>query len=427
MKRSNARWLYITPPIFFMWLFAQMDKLGLSVIITNENFLETMGIENNAAKAGLFMTGFLLTYGISSIAWGFIVDKIGPRKTAAIGISIWVVTMVMGGIVTTYGMFMASRLVLGIGEAILFPVCNKFIANWFHSTEIGRAQSTWLMGNYLGPAIGIPMIVFIIGFSGWEASFFVLALFSLIINIPMILFLTRDEPEDHWAVNEKELTYIQEQQEEEETTTYNKTDSIFTNIKFWMIWLAMLVDSLLFYGLSFWLPSYLEQERGLSAGTMGAWTSSAWLMAFAAVLIAGYISDKSQRPALVGSLSFVIGGFSIIIASTTGSSSIAGAMMGLGLACVGAVLTITQLLVVQYSSKEDTGAAAGLMGFTNIVGGFATAFMGYLVNVSGSFATSLIFLIVCMFTGALALFVLLPGEHKSIIKSTKNKRLGGAS
>src|SRR5699024_10218547 len=123
---------------------------------------------------------------------------------------------------------------------------------------------------------------------------------------------------------------IQEQQEEEETTTYNKTDSIFTNIKFWMIWLAMLVDSLLFYGLSFWLPSYLEQERGLSAGTMGAWTSSAWLMAFAAVLIAGYISDKSQRPALVGSLSFVIGGFSIIIASTTGSSSIAGAMMGLG-------------------------------------------------------------------------------------------------
>src|SRR5699024_11812747 len=85
-------------------------------------------------------------------------------------------------------------------------------------------------------AIGIPMIVFIIGFSGWEASFFVLALFSLIINIPMILFLTCDEPEDHWAVNEKELTYIQEQQEEEETTNYNKTDSIFTNIKFWMIW-----------------------------------------------------------------------------------------------------------------------------------------------------------------------------------------------
>src|SRR5699024_12196908 len=130
-------------------------------------------------------------------------------------------------------------------------------------------------------------------------------------------------------------------------------------------------------------------------------------------------SDKSQRPALVGSLSFVIGGFSIIIASTTGSSSIAGAMMGLGLACVGAVLTITQLLVVQYSSKEDTGAAAGLMGFTTIVGGFATAFMGYLVNVSGSFATSLIFLIDCMFTVVLALFFLLLGKNRSII-TTKN-------
>jgi len=428
MKRSNARWLYITPPMFFMWLFAQMDKLGVSVVITDNNFLETMGIENNAAKAGLFMTGFLFTYGISSIVWGFIVDKIGPRKTAAIGISLWVITMVMGGIVTTYGMFMVSRLLLGVGEAILFPVCNKFIANWFHSKEVGRSQSTWLMGNYLGPAIGIPMIIYIIGFSSWETSFFVLAFFSLIINIPMILFMTRDEPENHWAVNEAELSYIKEQNENDEVIKlYNKKENIFTDIKFWMIWLAMLIDSLLFYGISFWLPSYLEQGRGLSGATMGAWTSSAWVMAFAAVLIAGFLSDKTRRPALIGGIAYIIGGLSIIIASLTASSSAAGAMMGLGLACVGAVLTITQLLLVQYTNKEDTGAAAGLMGFTNIVGGFATAFMGYLVNVSGSFATSLIFLIICMFAGAISLLVLTPNEQKSIIKHTKNKQFGGAS
>src|SRR5699024_3335367 len=191
-------------------------KIGLSVIITNNDFLKTFGIENDAAKAGLFMTGFLITYGFSSIAWGFIVDKIGPRKSAIAGVSIWVITMLMGGIVTTYGAFMASRLILGVGEAILFPVCNKFIANWFNSKEVGRAQSTWLMGNYLGPAIGIPLIVFIIGFGGWELSFFVLALFSLVINIPMLLFLTRDTPEEHFAVNKSELYYIREKEEKEE-------------------------------------------------------------------------------------------------------------------------------------------------------------------------------------------------------------------
>jgi len=423
-KRTIARWLYITPPIFFLWVFAQMDKLGLSVIITNNEFLETFGIENQAAKAGLFMTGFLITYGVSSIAWGFIVDKIGPRKSAIAGVTIWIITMVMGGIVTTYGAFMISRLILGIGEAILFPVCNKFIANWFNSKETGKAQSTWLMGNYLGPAIGIPLIVFIISFGGWELSFFVLAAFSLLINIPMLLFLTRDTPEEHFAVNKTELNYIREDVigDKVQTTKGN----IFTNIKFWMVWLAMLIDSLLFYGISFWLPTYLEQERGLSSSIMGAWTSSAWLMAFVAVFVVGALADKTRRPALLGTLSFIIGGTAITVASITSSSSIAGAMMGLGLACVGAVLTITQLLVVQYSRQDQTGAAAGVIGFTNIVGGFATAFMGFLVDVSGSFATSLIFLIVCMIAGALSLLTLIPSEHKIIRNAVKTENFGGA-
>src|SRR5699024_4292892 len=189
--------------------------------------------------------------------------KKGPINTVNDGVTIWIITMVMGGIVTTYGAFMISRLILGIGEAILFPVCNKFIANWFNSKETGKAQSTWLMGNYLGPAIGIPLIVFIISFGGWELSFFVLAAFSLLINIPMLLFLTRDTPEEHFAVNKTELNYIREDVIGDKVKTTK--GNIFTNIKFWMVWLAMLIDSLLFYGISFWLPTYLEQERGLSS------------------------------------------------------------------------------------------------------------------------------------------------------------------
>src|SRR5699024_6270067 len=110
----------------------------------------------------------------------------------------------------------------------------------------------------------------------------------------------------------------------------------------------------------------------------------------------------------------------------TGSSYVAGAMLGLGLACIGAVLTITQLLVVQYTNQDQTGAAAGLMGFTNIVGGFATAFMGFLVDASGSFATSLIFLIICMLVGAISLVILVPNEHNFVKNTIRNENFGGA-
>lgn len=212
MKRSRVRWYYIAPPIFFFWVFGQMDKLGISVIITNHKFLKDLGLLGETAKIGFLMTGFLLFYGFANIAWGFIVDKIGPRKTAIIGTLIWGITMIMGGLSSSYGLFMASRMILGIGEAVLFPVCNKLISNWFPPREFGRAQSTWIIGDYLGPAIGTPIIIFTLNLGGWEASFFLLAAFSFLINLPLFLFLTRDDPKQHHAVNDLELQYIQEGQ-----------------------------------------------------------------------------------------------------------------------------------------------------------------------------------------------------------------------
>ncbi|WP_132743356.1 MFS transporter [Scopulibacillus darangshiensis] len=412
MKRSRARWLYIAPPIFFFWVFGQMDKLGISVIITNEDFLKDMDLLGDTAKIGFLMTGFLVLYGLANIAWGFIVDRIGPRKTAIIGTVIWGLTMILGGLSSSYGLFMISRMILGIGEAVLFPVCNKFISNWFPPKEFGRAQSTWIIGDYLGPAIGIPIIIFTIGLGGWEASFFLLAVFSFLINLPLFIFLTRDQPKQHYAVNKVELQYIQDGQGSQHANNTSFKD-LLKNYKYWMIWFVMLVDSVLFYGISFWLPTYLEKARHFSTALMSSWTSTAWILALVTVLLVGYIADKTRKPSLIGAVIFVIGAGALFTAVSTEVSYLAAAMMGVGLAAVGGVLEISQLLLVDYSSKETAGKAAGLMGFTNIVGGFTTAFMGYLVDVSGgNFTTAIAFLIINAALGAIALFTLVPGERK---------------
>ncbi|MFC7395165.1 MFS transporter [Scopulibacillus cellulosilyticus] len=420
MKRSRARWLYIAPPIFFFWVFGQMDKLGISVIITNHKFLQDLGLLGETAKIGFLMTGFLVFYGFANIAWGFIVDRIGPRKTAIIGTIIWGFTMILGGLSSSYGLFMVSRMILGIGEAVLFPVCNKLISNWFPPKEFGRAQSSWIIGDYLGPAIGIPIIIFAISLGGWEASFYLLAAFSLIINLPLFLFLTRDDPKQHYAVNAAELQYIQEGQKTKQSSNITFGE-LLRNYRYWMIWLVMLVDSVLFYGISFWLPTYLEKARHFSAALMSSWTSSAWLLALITVLLVGYIADKTRKPSLIGTVIFVIGAIALIIATSTGNSSLAAVMMDIGLAAVGGVLEISQLLLVDYSSKETAGKAAGLMGFTNIVGGFTTAFMGYLVEVSGgNFTTAIIFLVFNAVIGAIALFTLVPGERKDALNQSEN-------
>lgn len=412
MTRSSARWFFIAPSIMFFWIFGQMDKLGISVIVTNHSFLRTMGIINKPAEVGFLLTGFTVVYSISSLVWGPIVDKIGPRTTAIIAVTIWGLTMILGGISSSYGMFMTSRMLLGIGEGAMFPASSKYVANWFPKKEYGRAQSTWIVGDYIGPAIGIPLIVAIMISNGWRASFWLLAAFSLVISLPMFIVMTRDDPNKHFAANEMEREYVRLGHAETASDSANR-GNVFQDYRYWMIFVVMLFDSALFWGLSFWLPTYLEKVRHFSPALMSSWTSSAWLMALAAVLLMAFLGDKTNRPAVLGTIAFLVAAVSLFIVTRTADGSLAAFMLDISIACVGAILEICQMAMVRYAVPATTGAAAGLIGFTNIVGGFIAPFIGYLVAVSGSFNSSIIFLMGVALAGVVAFLVIVPSERRA--------------
>lgn len=102
MKRSRTRWFFLAPSIFFLWAVGNLDKVGISVIVTNDDFLQSMGLNGKSTEIGLLMTGFTVLYGLSSAFCGYVVDRIGPRFTAIIGLIIWTVSLVMGGLAGSY-------------------------------------------------------------------------------------------------------------------------------------------------------------------------------------------------------------------------------------------------------------------------------------------------------------------------------------
>ena len=128
---GNKRWLYIAVPIFFFWFFGQIDKLGISVIQTDPSFLADLGLTgaDKNAKIGFITFIFTVSYAFSNLFWGFIIDRFGARKTAIMGLCIWTLTMIFGGLATSYEMFLVSRVILGFGEGMMIPVCGKFISN----------------------------------------------------------------------------------------------------------------------------------------------------------------------------------------------------------------------------------------------------------------------------------------------------------
>ncbi|SDH84540.1 MFS transporter [Alteribacillus bidgolensis] len=398
--KNNKRWIYIAMPVFFLWFFGQIEKLGISVIQTNPDFLSDLGITGDNAKIGFLTFIFFVAYAISSFFWGFFIDKFGARLTAIIGVTIWSLTMIMAGMSTTYEMFMITRIILGIGEGMMIPVCGKFIASWFNKNEVGRAQASWVSGNYAGPAVGAIFISLIIVSLSWQATFYILAGLNILIIIPMLIFLTRDKPEDHRGLREEELGYIREVG----SLGKKESEKSFTqDFRYWIVWFGMMMAAFLFFGISIWLPTYLTQAKNFDTELMTGLTSLSWLFALGFVISCGYLADKTKRPSLIATILFISCAVLLAISIISPFAIVSGIGLGLAMGTMGGVFHLSNLFIVKYSTKETAGRAAGLMGFTNIFGGFASYVMGWIRDLSnGDFGPSLTLLIVLALFGFIA-------------------------
>jgi MFS family permease len=403
MDRNRARWFFILMPVLVFWIVASIDKLGVSVIVTNRGFLQDMGLLGNPAAIGLLGTVFSVTYGSCSYFWGFIVDRIGPRWAAIGAATIWGVTMIIGGLAGSYGMVLASRLLLGVGEGALYAVSNKFVGNWFERRQRGRAQAMWVLGGPLGPVIGVPMLVAAMALWSWRGAFFLLAALSLLLVVPLILFLTRDAPEG--GVAAATAPAAERQGGAAAIAGVPKSFGELVGLfRFWAIVAAFLMGSFGFSGLAFWLPSYLRTERHFPTEVMAGWASMSWLLAVIAVIVTGWLADRTQRPALMGVVVCSIAAIALLVAALTANPSLAAAMLAVGLAMINSESTLCQVLVLNICGPQLVGRGAGIMtGTGNLIGGFSAVIIGWIVAMSaGSFIAGVLFLMACMALTAVA-------------------------
>jgi hypothetical protein len=75
-KSLNLRWWYIGVPLLLITLIEQLDKMAISVVMSNKQFLQDLQL------VGMLMSGFLLSYSIFHFFWGPFVKKFGLAESA---------------------------------------------------------------------------------------------------------------------------------------------------------------------------------------------------------------------------------------------------------------------------------------------------------------------------------------------------------
>jgi len=142
-------------------------------------------------QLGILGTVFTLIYAAVGVPLGRLTDNWTRTRLIAVGVSFWSLLTAASGLASSYAVFVAARLGVGIGEASCAPASQSLIGDFFPASRRARAMGIFMLGLPLG-LFGAYMVAGLIGeLWGWRAAFliaavpgFVLAGLSLLMREP---------------------------------------------------------------------------------------------------------------------------------------------------------------------------------------------------------------------------------------------------
>jgi len=301
---THVRWLVIGIVMAIMAVTA-LNRLNLSIAgkLIEEEF--SFGTVN----MGLVFSAFLWGYGLFQIPWGYVCDRIGPRRTLTGSILCFAVGAGAVGLVprlaavtgiSALAAFRLVRFVTGVGEAAISSNVTRVIASWTSVRERGFASGLQVCGLGLGGTLTPVFIAWTMTHWGWRTSFGVCAVLAFLVVALWHSYAT-DWPEQHAGVNDEELRTIHPgsdkgnlrmQPPAAATVPWLK---MLGSVSVWGLILGYGFQGYAFYVYYNWFYFYAVKMRGLGIMQAAAWTSAPFLAMAVLSPVGGWFSDRLTR------------------------------------------------------------------------------------------------------------------------------------
>lgn len=157
-------------------LFNYIDRQVLSAVLPRLQLDGTIIDPNDPDpnfKLGLLTSAFMVAYMVFSPLFGWL-DGRGARRWAILGIGVvfWSLASGASGLVTGYAMLLATRCLVGIGEAAYAPVASAMLSDAYPASHRGRVLAIFNLAIPVGSALGFGIGGVIAGITGdWRPAF----------------------------------------------------------------------------------------------------------------------------------------------------------------------------------------------------------------------------------------------------------------
>jgi ACS family hexuronate transporter-like MFS transporter len=240
-----------------------LDRQALSVLA--DTVKRDVGL--SAADYADVTSAFLLTYMVMYLVGGWVVDRIGTRRSFLLFASAWSIVTMAHGLASSVPGFQAARLLLGATQPVNFPAGVRAAAEWFPMRERALAIGIFNSGTALGSALAVPIVSAVALLAGWRWAFAVVGASGFLWVAAWALLFRL--PKDHPRLGEDERRLIEEGRSGESGRP-PRLAALAGMRETWGCVAARVFTDPITYFLTFWVPLYLQQERGLSLAQLGA-------------------------------------------------------------------------------------------------------------------------------------------------------------
>ena len=403
-----------------------IDRATLAV--ANSLIREELGL--SVAQMGYLLSAFLGAYALSQLPVGAMVDKGGPRLLLGLGLSLWSVAQALGGLVCGFWSFLGARVVLGIGEAPMFPTCARVVRDWFNARDRGMATGIFNCSSALGTAIAVPLLTYLMLSFGWRSMFVIMGIAGLV--LAAIWGLVYRDPAKAGLTPEENRHLVEDDQPGRiEKLTLREWKLLFRFRSTWGMILGFVGTIYILWVYSAWLPGYLEMERHISVKQTGYAAAIPFAFAVIGGLTGGWFVDWLHRRgvtlmnsrkipagcALLGAASFTL------LAAWVSSNVLAVVFISLAMFLIQFACTCAWALASVATPANCTASLAAIQNFGGYLGGaLAPTVTGLIVQRTGSFALALTVAAVIGAVSAIAYFVVV----RDPITSTEIDALNGS-
>ena len=166
-------------------------------------------------------------------------------------------------------LFLACRMILGLGEAGNFPAAIKVTAEYFPKKDRAFATSIFNAGASVG-ALAAPATIPLLAKSlGWEMAFIIIGLLGFV--WAGIWIFVYDKPAESKFVNEEELRYVNQDEESEADAVVQTEEKqlsfakAFTYKQTWSFAFGKFMTDGVWWFFLFWAPAYFQDQFGHKA------------------------------------------------------------------------------------------------------------------------------------------------------------------